>query len=133
MRHDQVAQTARALADAVRVQALALLAAALEAGPPAGGAAGRPPGLCVAELQRALGLSQPRASYHLAELRRAGLVREQRQGRQNFYILDHAGLHSLAAALVALAGAGGAPGAEAQPAPPPARPHPPDDRPAWLL
>ncbi len=47
--------------------------------------------LCVCELTHALGVSQPMISRHLAQLRRAGLVTDRRQGTWVYYQL-HAAL-----------------------------------------
>ena len=41
--------------------------------------------LCVCELACMLGISQPATSQHLAKLRRAGLVRERREGPMALY------------------------------------------------
>jgi ArsR family transcriptional regulator len=46
--------------------------------------------LCVRELQRVLGFSQPVVSRHLAILRAAKLVRTQRQGARMCYSLSRA-------------------------------------------
>jgi ArsR family transcriptional regulator len=62
----------RALADPNRLRIVSLLARQ---------------SLCVCELQMVLGLSQPFISRHLAYLRRAGLVRHQRQGARVSYSL----------------------------------------------
>ena len=42
----------------------------------------------VGELARAVGVTQPTVSHHLAFLRDAGLVEARRRGRQTFYTLD---------------------------------------------
>ena len=42
----------------------------------------------VNELARSVRLSQPRASWHLSLLRRGGLVRQRRQGRQVLCSVD---------------------------------------------
>jgi len=44
--------------------------------------------VCVCEIQEALDLAQSKVSYHLRELREAGLVHEQRIGKWNFYALN---------------------------------------------
>jgi ArsR family transcriptional regulator len=44
--------------------------------------------LCVCEIQERLELSQPLASHHLRELKRAGLVLARREGVWNYYRLD---------------------------------------------
>jgi ArsR family transcriptional regulator len=44
--------------------------------------------LCVTDLVRVTGISQPRVSTHLGRLREAGLVRDRRKGPQAYYRLD---------------------------------------------
>jgi DNA-binding transcriptional ArsR family regulator len=44
--------------------------------------------MSVSDLAAALRMSQPRASWHLALLRRGGAVRQRRDGRQTFCALD---------------------------------------------
>ncbi len=60
----------KALGDATRLHLLALLARAPR---------------CVCELTEVLAVSQPTISHHLARLRQAGLIREQRMGQWVFY------------------------------------------------
>jgi ArsR family transcriptional regulator, arsenate/arsenite/antimonite-responsive transcriptional repressor len=43
--------------------------------------------MCVCELAEILNLSSPRISQHLAVLRRAGIVKERREGKWIFYSL----------------------------------------------
>jgi ArsR family transcriptional regulator, arsenate/arsenite/antimonite-responsive transcriptional repressor len=43
--------------------------------------------LSVTQLCEVLGQSQPATSHHLALLRRSGLVRYRREGKNNFYFL----------------------------------------------
>jgi len=43
--------------------------------------------LTVTQLREALGQSQPATSHHLALLRRTGLVKYRRDGKNNFYFL----------------------------------------------
>ncbi|MBR9882972.1 MAG: metalloregulator ArsR/SmtB family transcription factor [Oceanospirillales bacterium] len=43
--------------------------------------------LCVCELMQAFDESQPKVSRHLAQLRRAGLLQDRRQGQWVFYRL----------------------------------------------
>jgi ArsR family transcriptional regulator, arsenate/arsenite/antimonite-responsive transcriptional repressor len=64
-RMQQAARTCAALADATRLRILALLAHGE---------------VCVCDLHESLGISQPKASRHLAHLRRVGLVRTRRTG-----------------------------------------------------
>src|SRR5450759_3013288 len=44
--------------------------------------------VCVCDFTAVLDLEQPTVSHHLARLRRAGLVRAERQGIWSFYELD---------------------------------------------
>jgi ArsR family transcriptional regulator len=44
--------------------------------------------LCVCDLQAALQLSQPKVSRHLAELRKCGLVTDERRGKWVYYRLN---------------------------------------------
>ncbi|HEX4871132.1 MAG TPA: metalloregulator ArsR/SmtB family transcription factor [Nevskiaceae bacterium] len=73
---DQGTELCRLLADGSRLRLLALLEA--EA-------------LSVAELTEITGLAQSRVSTHLAKLKRAGLVQDQRQGNAALYSLRHEG------------------------------------------
>lgn len=41
--------------------------------------------LCICEIQRLLGISQPAVSQHMARLKAAGLVRERRAGMWTYY------------------------------------------------
>ena len=44
--------------------------------------------LCVCDLQQALDLSQPKVSRHLAELRRCGLLLDERRGKWVYYRIN---------------------------------------------
>ncbi len=48
--------------------------------------------LCVCELTQALGLSQPKISRHLAQLKKYGLVTDRRVGKWVFYQLSEQNL-----------------------------------------
>ncbi|MGH8289291.1 MAG: ArsR/SmtB family transcription factor [Steroidobacteraceae bacterium] len=52
--------------------------------------------MSVAEITAGFPVSQPAISQHLATLRRAGLVRERREGRRAYYRSDPTGLEPLA-------------------------------------
>ena len=41
--------------------------------------------LCVCDLQQAMALSQPKVSRHLAELRKCGLLLDERRGKWVYY------------------------------------------------
>ncbi|MBV9658724.1 MAG: metalloregulator ArsR/SmtB family transcription factor [Verrucomicrobia bacterium] len=69
-------QSLRLLADATRLRLLLLLEQAE---------------LTVAEIQEILGMGQSRISAHLAQLKRAGLVRDRRAGKNIYYGLVAAG------------------------------------------
>ncbi|MFC3093508.1 ArsR family transcriptional regulator [Alteromonas sediminis] len=43
--------------------------------------------LCVCDLQVALGMTQPKVSRHLAELRKCGLLSDERRGKWVYYRL----------------------------------------------
>ena len=68
----------RALADPIRLELMALIAAR---GP-----------ICVCHLEEALPYTQPRISKHLATLRRAGLVSTRRDGNWVYYSAELEGL-----------------------------------------
>ncbi len=53
-------------------------------------------GMNASALRRGMAISQPAMSQHLAVLRRAGLVREERQGRFVNYEVDPEGLMMIA-------------------------------------
>ena len=44
--------------------------------------------LCVCDLMRALNLSQPKVSRHLSELRKHGLVLDERRGKWIYYQIN---------------------------------------------
>jgi ArsR family transcriptional regulator, arsenate/arsenite/antimonite-responsive transcriptional repressor len=71
-------ETYRALADPIRLELIALIAAR---GP-----------ICVCHLEEELPYSQPRISKHLGTLRRAGLVSTRREGNWVYYSIDVDGL-----------------------------------------
>lgn len=57
--------------------------------------------LCVTDIVRVTGISQPRVSTHLGRLREAGVVRDRRKGPQSFYALDGERLPASARTLLA--------------------------------
>lgn len=72
-----------ALAQEHRLALFRMLVQAGEGGMPAGAIAG------------ALGVPNSSLSFHLAQLRRAGLVRQQRQHRSIIYSADYAAMNAL--------------------------------------
>jgi len=67
-------QLFKALSDTTRLRCLSLLISHDE--------------LCVCELTHALGLPQPKVSHHLAALRKANLVNDQKEGLWIYYRLN---------------------------------------------
>lgn len=45
--------------------------------------------LCVCELTYALGLSQPKVSRHLAQLKQVGVLSDRREGKWVYYSVNH--------------------------------------------
>ena len=72
----RLAQVLRAVADPARLQVISLIRAA-----PGGE-------VCVADLVRELGLSQPTVSHHLRVLYDAGLLRRERRGKWVWYTVS---------------------------------------------
>ncbi|MGC8787384.1 MAG: ArsR/SmtB family transcription factor [Anaerolineae bacterium] len=70
---ERLAADLRILADGTRLRILDFLATGEQ---------------CVCDITQALGLSQPLASYHLAVLREAGLVKVRRDERWIYYSLN---------------------------------------------
>jgi len=58
--------------------------------------------VCVCDLVEVLGISQPKVSRHLAYLRRAGLVRDRKDGLWVYYRLDESPASETAFVLTAL-------------------------------
>jgi ArsR family transcriptional regulator len=48
--------------------------------------------LCVCDIVAALGMSQPKVSFHLNALKEAGIVKDRKQGRWTHYSLDESDL-----------------------------------------
>jgi len=95
---NRIVRLGRALSDPVRVRMLTLIAAGRRCCPPLGA---EPPvndgdeGLCVCEISAYFRLGQSRVSYHLKQLKEAGIVREERRGKWTFYSLDRGALAEL--------------------------------------
>jgi ArsR family transcriptional regulator len=65
----------KCLSDDTRLKSLLLIAEAGEA--------------CVCDLMEALDLDQPKTSRHLAQLRKCGILLDERRGKWVFYKLHH--------------------------------------------
>ncbi|MDR6224187.1 ArsR/SmtB family transcription factor [Desmospora profundinema] len=84
--HEQWSLIARALSDPIRYQILDLISR---------GNTGKftsccTIGMCVCDIQEALDLKQSKVSYHLKELKNAGLLHERKQGKWNYYSVNQA-------------------------------------------
>ena len=88
---ERVVALGRAVSDPIRVRMLGMMAGGRgccslpDCGVPA---EDQDAGICVCEFERYFGMGQSRVSYHMARLKEAGLVREERRGRWSFYSLD---------------------------------------------
>ena len=81
-----LADVFKALADPTRVRILNMLANADEP-------------VCVCEFTPQLGLAQPTVSFHLAKLRRAGLLEREQRGTWAYYSLNRSALGRVARVL----------------------------------
>lgn len=90
----------RALADPTRLRILALLQR--KGGCSCDAVDARAAGLCVCDLEKALGLTQPTITHHLKVLREAGLVDCRRLGPWLYCRRNEDALKELGAALAAL-------------------------------
>ena len=90
----------RALADPTRLRILALLQR--KGGCSCDAVDARAAGLCVCDLEKALGLTQPTITHHLKVLREAGLVDCRRLGPWLYCRRNEDALKELGAALASL-------------------------------
>ncbi|MEJ7819997.1 MAG: metalloregulator ArsR/SmtB family transcription factor [Rubrobacteraceae bacterium] len=104
-RVDRLVALGRALSDPIRVRMLGMMAEAAAEGR---GCCGLPnlgvptsventgdSGICVCEFEDIFSMGQSKVSYHIRKLKDAGLVREERRGRWNFYSLDEGTVRKL--------------------------------------
>ena len=101
------AQATAALAALAQEHRLALFRLLVQAGPE---------GMAAGALAAALGVPNSSLSFHLAQLREAGLIVQRRDGRSLIYRADYGAMDSLVAYLMenCCAGADCAPGSTAQ-------------------
>jgi ArsR family transcriptional regulator, arsenate/arsenite/antimonite-responsive transcriptional repressor len=92
-----VVRTAKALSDPLRFSILKKIAMAN----PCCSLSGEEPssGVCVCELVDGMGLLQSKVSYHIKELKDAGLIIEETRGRWNYYSLKPGALEKYVEAL----------------------------------
>ena len=83
---DQIAPLLKAMADPTRVRIVNMLANADEP-------------VCVCDVTPLLGLSQPTVSFHLAKLRKAGLLDREQRGTWAYYSLNRSALGRVARVL----------------------------------
>jgi len=96
---ERISALGRAVSDPIRVRMLGMMAAGREecclppgSWFPAGDA---PAGLCVCEFEEHFGMGQSKVSYHMKKLKEAGLVREERRGRWNYYSIEEEAVRAL--------------------------------------
>ena len=77
-----------------------------------------PAGLPAGEIAERLGIAAPTLSFHLAQLKHAGLVHQRREGRSLIYATNYDGMNALMGFLTenCCGGAPCAPAAECKPA-----------------
>jgi len=106
--YETLARAAKALADPIRLEMLAMAAQGRTCcdlpAPASRGVPGalEPQGICVCEFQEKFGLGQSKVSYHLGVLKDAGLVTAETRGKWSFYATDRRALESALEALRAL-------------------------------
>jgi ArsR family transcriptional regulator, arsenate/arsenite/antimonite-responsive transcriptional repressor len=86
---EKFAQIAKALGDPIRIKILDLIQAGydqLGTSPPVACCSG---GVCVCDIQKQMNMGQSKVSYHLRELKDAGLLHETKVGKWNFYAINH--------------------------------------------
>ena len=97
---EQLVALGRALSDPIRVRMLFMMADGRGCCDFSG--SGVPveegdQGICVCEFEEVFSMGQSKVSYHVKKLKDAGLVREERRGKWNFYSLDKEAARSLLA------------------------------------
>lgn len=115
MTDETVTAIAHALSDPIRLRILRQVARGRDDACCSPMDACCPQGVCVCDLEQALGMIQSKVSYHMRELLKAKLVRETRQGRWNYYMLDAGTLAAFAAAVGATAVPAGPVGTQKRP------------------
>jgi ArsR family transcriptional regulator len=85
-------QIALALSDPIRVRILDMLAAGRDEACCSPSNPEIPTGICACDLLPELDIAPTRLSYHMKELRQAGLVQEQKRGRWVYFSLNREAL-----------------------------------------
>jgi ArsR family transcriptional regulator len=95
---DRLAALGQAISDPIRVAMLGMMAVGRECcSIPESGVPeqDRDAGLCVCEFENRFGMGQSKVSYHMKKLKDAGLVREEKRGRWNYYAVDKEAVEAL--------------------------------------
>ena len=85
---------ALALSDPIRLRIMDILAAGREEACCSPADPDNPLGICSCDLIPLLGLQASKLSYHLKELKKAGLISERKKGRWIYYVLNRQTLES---------------------------------------
>lgn len=91
---DDIARAGKAIGDPIRLQILSLLASGRDQVTCCVSPSDCCDGLCVCDLQEALGMGQSKVSYHIRELKAAGLVTETQKGKWTYYAINPAGFEA---------------------------------------
>jgi ArsR family transcriptional regulator len=83
---EQLSIIARALSDPIRLQIMDLVAKGSLHEMPIQECCTK--GMCVCEIQEALNMKQSKVSYHLKELKNAGLLHERKEGKWHYYAVN---------------------------------------------
>ncbi|GAA5345974.1 ArsR family transcriptional regulator [Planifilum fimeticola] len=82
---EQLTLIARAFSDPIRLQIMDLIA---KAGAETAVPSCCTKGMCVCDIQEALDMKQSKVSYHLKELKKAGLLHERKVGKWHYYAVN---------------------------------------------
>lgn len=85
---EELLRVSKALSDPIRLEILTILAGPATCCPDVLD----PHVVCVCEFVERLGLKQSKVSYHLRELKEAGLIVEEPRGRWNYYRMNKTAL-----------------------------------------
>ncbi len=105
MSSDEIAAVSHALSDATRLAVLDVLVRGRDAACCSPSDDCCPDAVCVCDIEQRLGLQQSKVSYHLKELKDAGLVVETKRGRWNYYDVRDSRLLEYATAVLGMIGA----------------------------
>jgi len=84
--NEQLSLIAKALSDPIRLQIMDLVAKGSLNEAPIQACCAK--GMCVCDIQEALDMKQSKVSYHLKELKNAGLLHERKEGKWHYYAVN---------------------------------------------